>query len=285
MKSWPGRFYNVSTRRIGLPLTVKMRHDAHYVEEIISRSGAAIGRMIPIEEIQPNAEQPRKDVGDLKGLIDSVREKGVLEPLLVRFMPESSKYMIISGERRYHAALAAGLRELPCIEKDINDAETLEIALIENLQRKDLTPFEEADGLQSLAARFGLTHEEIAKRIGKGRSSVTESLSLRGIPDGIKALCIERGVFSKSQLLQVARQESEVRMKDLVRRFAAGAINRDQAREERNPEKRPANASFRFSSPAKDFKLNLMFSRKIVHPQDVIEALRRVIETLEKGQT
>jgi len=262
-----------------------MRHDAHYVEEIISRSGAAIGRMIPIEEIQPNAEQPRKDVGDLKGLIDSVREKGVLEPLLVRFMPESSKYMIISGERRYHAALAAGLRELPCIEKDINDAETLEIALIENLQRKDLTPFEEADGLQSLAARFGLTHEEIAKRIGKGRSSVTESLSLRGIPDGIKALCIERGVFSKSQLLQVARQESEVRMKDLVRRFAAGAINRDQAREERNPEKRPANASFRFSSPAKDFKLNLMFSRKIVHPQDVIEALRRVIETLEKGQT
>ncbi|MGH9433735.1 MAG: ParB/RepB/Spo0J family partition protein [Terriglobia bacterium] len=274
----------MSTRRIGLPLTVKMRHDAHYVEEIISRSGAAIGRMIPIEDIQPNAEQPRKDVGDLQGLIESVREKGVLEPLLVRFMPQSSKYMIISGERRYHAAIAAGLRELPCIEKDSNDAETLEIALIENLQRKDLTPFEEADGLQLLAGRFGLTHEEIAKRIGKGRSSVTESLSLRGIPDEIKALCIEGGVLSKSQLLQVARQESEPRMKDLVRRFAAGAVNRDQAREERNPEKKPANASFRFVSPAKEFKLNLIFRRKNIHPQDVIEALRRVIESLEKGE-
>jgi ParB family transcriptional regulator, chromosome partitioning protein len=274
----------VSTRRIGLPLTVKMRHDAHYVEDIISRSGAAIGRMIPIEDIQPNAEQPRKDVGDLQGLVDSVREKGVLEPLLVRFMAQSSKYMIISGERRYHAAMSAGLRELPCIEKDINDAETMEIALIENLQRKDLTPFEEADGLQSLAGRFGLTHEEIAKRIGKGRSSVTESLSLRNIPDGVKAQCIESGVLSKSQLLQVARQESEQRMANLVKRFASGVVNREQAREERNPDKKPANASFRFVSPAKDFKLNVTFRSKSVHPQDVIEALRRVIESLEKGE-
>ncbi len=125
-----GRFYNVSSRRIGLPVTVKMRHDAHYVEDIISRSGAAIGRMIAIEQIQPNADQPRKDLGDLKGLIESVREKGVLEPLLVRFLPQAEKYMIISGERRYQAARAAGLREVPCIEKEVNDAETLELALI-----------------------------------------------------------------------------------------------------------------------------------------------------------
>ena len=193
----------MSVRRAGLPLTVKMRHNAHYVEEIISRTGAAIGRMIPREELQPNASQPRKDVGDLQGLTDSVREKGVLEPLLVRFLPESGKYMIISGERRYLAACAAGLSELPCIEKDVDDPETLELALIENLQRKDLTPFEEADGVQALAARFGLTHEEIARKVGKSRSSVTEVLSLRTIPDDIKVLCIEKGVLSKSQLLQV----------------------------------------------------------------------------------
>jgi ParB family chromosome partitioning protein len=274
----------VSTRRIGLPLTVKMRHDSHYVEDIISRTGAAIGRMIPLEELQPNSAQPRKDVGDLKGLIDSVREKGVLEPLLVRYLPESSKYMIISGERRYHAACAVGLRELPCIEKDISDAETLEIALIENLQRKDLTPFEEADGLQSLAASFGLTHEEIAKRIGKSRSSVTESLSLRGIPDGVKALCIESDVLSKSQLLQVARQESEARMKDLIRRFAAGSVNRDQARLERNSKRKPANAVYCYAPPTKEFRLNLKFRRKDIHPKDVIEALQRVIEALERAE-
>ena len=185
-----------------------MRHNSHYVEDIISRSGAAIGRMIPIEQIQPNADQPRKELGDLQSLTESVREKGVLEPLLVRYLADSDKFMIISGERRYHAARAAGLREVPCIEKDVDDGETLEIALIENLQRKDLTPFEEADGVQALADRFALTHEDIAKRIAKSRSSITETLSLRTIPDAVKAQCIEAGVLSKSQLLQVARQPS-----------------------------------------------------------------------------
>ena len=268
-------------RRSGLPVTVKMRHNAHYVEEIISRSGAAIGKMIAVEQISPNAEQPRKDRGDLKGLIESVREKGVLEPLLVRYLPESEKYMIISGERRYFAARAAGLTEVPCIEKDADDAETLELALIENLHRKDLTPFEEADGIQSLGDRFALTHDEIARKIGKGRSSITESLSLRNIPDPIKAECIEKGVLSKSQLLQVSRQPSEAKMRDLVRRFALGLVTRDQAREERQPDKKPKNAVFRFVPPTKDFKLVMQFRRNNVQREEIIQTLRRVIEMLE----
>lgn len=271
----------MSVRRAGLPITVKMRHNAHYVEEIISRSGAAIGRMIPIEQLQPNADQPRKDVGDLRSLTDSVREKGVLEPLLVRYLAESDKYMIISGERRYHAARAAGLRELPCIEKDADDAESLELALIENLQRKDLTPFEEADGVQGLAERFGLTHEEIAKKIAKSRSSITEVLSLRTIPDAVKAMCIESGVLSKSQLLQVARQSSEARMRDLVRRFALGIVNREQARAERNPDKKLRQAVFRYVPPAKEFKLVLKFRKSNVAREEIIAALRRILETLE----
>ena len=271
----------MSVRRAGLPLTVKMRHNAHYVEEIISRTGAAIGRMIPLEELQPNASQPRKDVGDLQGLTDSVREKGVLEPLLVRFLPESGKYMIISGERRYLAARAAGLSELPCIEKDLDDAETLEVALIENLQRKDLTPFEEADGVQALAGRFGLTHEEIAKKVGKSRSSVTEVLSLRTIPDEVKALCIEKGVLSKSQLLQVVRQPNEGKMKNLVQRFALGVVNREQARAERHPERKARPAVFRYVPPAKEFKLVLQFRKNTVERDEIITALRRIIETLE----
>ena len=273
----------MSARRPGLPVAVKMRHSAHYVEEIISRSGAAIGRMIPIEQLQTNSDQPRKDQGDLRGLTESVREKGVLEPLLVRYLPESGKYMIISGERRYHAARAAGLLEVPCIQKTADDAETLELALIENLQRKDLTPFEEADGIQALAERLGLTHEEIATRIGKSRSSVTESLSLRSIPDPIKALCIEKGVLSKSQLLQVARQSKEAKMKDVVRRFALGMLNREQARRERNPDRKPQRALFRFVPPANDFKLTLQFRKNSVEREDVIQALRRVLESLMKG--
>src|SRR5260370_39649175 len=100
-----------------------------------------MGRMIKTDQIRPNPDQPRKAIGDLRDLTDSVREKGGLEPLLVRFVPREDCYYIISGERRYHAARAAGLREIPCIEKSVVDAETLEIALIENIQRKALTPF------------------------------------------------------------------------------------------------------------------------------------------------
>lgn len=274
----------MSTKRSGLPLVMKMRHDAHYVEEMSARSGAAIGRMIAIDLVQPNAEQPRKDRGDLRGLTDSVREKGVLEPLLVRPLRESGKYLIISGERRYFAARAAGLAEVPCIEKDIGEEETLEIALIENLQRKDLTPFEEADGVQALADRFGLTHELIGKRLGKGRSSVTEVLSLRAIPDDIKAFCIENGVLSKSQLLQVARQPSEGRMRDAARRFAAGLLNREDARAERH-ETKPRKSVFRFEAPERDFSFTLKFRGGHAERDQVIRALRRVLESLEAAES
>ena len=164
------------SKRLGLPVTLKMRHDAHYVESLTSYSGATIGRMLPVEQIRPNPEQPRKALGDLRELSDSIRQKGVLEPLLVRFVPREDCYYIISGERRYHAARAAGLREVPCIEKSADEAETLEISLIENIQRKDLTPFEEADGLQRLAEQFDYSHEELAKKLGKARSSVSETL-------------------------------------------------------------------------------------------------------------
>jgi ParB family transcriptional regulator, chromosome partitioning protein len=261
-----------------------MRHDAHYVEEISARTGAAIGRMIAIDLLQPNAEQPRKDRGDLRGLTESVREKGVLEPLLVRPLRESGRYLIISGERRYFAARAAGLAEVPCIEKDIGEAETLEIALIENLQRKDLTPFEEADGIQNLADHFGLTHEQIGKQLGKARSSITEVLTLRSIPDEVKAFCIESGVLSKSQLLQVARQESEGRMRDVARRFAAGLLNRDEARAERHNVKSP-KAVFRFVAPQREYSLTLKFrGNRQAERAQVIETLRRIIESLEAGR-
>ena len=158
-------------KRTGMPLAARMRHDAHYVEQIISRTGAAIGRMIPIEEIEPNAGRPRQEAGDLQALTDSVRKRGVLSPLLVRFIPESGKYRIISGQRRYHAARAAGLGELPCIEKDADDGETIELALIENSHHKGLTAAEEANAVSELAAILGVTPEEIARRVGIARAS------------------------------------------------------------------------------------------------------------------
>ena len=151
-----------------------MRHDAHYVEEITSRGGIAIGRMIPIEEIEPDPGKPRRDTGDLQRLTESVREMGVLNPLLVRYLPDSRKYRIISGQRRHQAASAAGLSELPCIEKDVDDAEAIEIALTENLHHKELTSSEQATWIHELA-RLGMTQEEIARRVGKLPLLITSS--------------------------------------------------------------------------------------------------------------
>jgi ParB family transcriptional regulator, chromosome partitioning protein len=272
-------------KRAGLPVTLKMRHDSHYVESLTSYSGAAIGRMIPVEQIRPNPDQPRKAIGDLRELTDSVREKGVLEPLLVRFVPREDCYYLISGERRYHAARAAGLREVPCIEKTADDAETLEIGLIENIQRKDLTPFEEAEGLHRLATQFEYTHEDVARKIGRARSSVTETLSLRNIPDGLRRKCIEQGIVSKSLLLQIARQPTEKKMVEMLRRILQGGLTRDEARRERREEQsgpqRPQPFIFQFEPESETFKFRIQFKKSHVSRDELIHTLRDILAQLE----
>jgi ParB family transcriptional regulator, chromosome partitioning protein len=272
-------------KKAGLPVTLKMRHDAHYIEQLTSYSGAAVGRMIRVDEIRPNPEQPRKALGDLRELTESVREKGVLEPLLVRFIASEGCFYIISGERRYHAARAAGLREVPCIEKSVDDAETLEIALIENIQRKDLTPFEEADGLHRLATQFEYTHEDMAKKIGRARSSVTETLSLRNIPESLRKKCIEHGVTSKSVLLQVARQPTEKKMMEMFQRILQGGLTRDEARRERREEQagpqRPQPFIFHFEPQNDAFKFRIQFKKSHVSRDELISTLREILSQLE----
>jgi ParB family chromosome partitioning protein len=241
--------------------------------------------MIPVEQVRPNPDQPRKAIGDLRELTDSVREKGVLEPLLVRFVPREDCYYLISGERRYHAARAAGLREVPCIEKTADDAETLEIGLIENIQRKDLTPFEEADGLHRLATQFEYTHEDVARKIGRARSSVTETLSLRNIPDSLRRKCIEQGIVSKSLLLQIARQPTEKKMMEMLRRILQGGLTRDEARRERREEQsgpqRPQPFIFQFEPESETFKFRIQFKKSHVSRDELIGTLREILAQLE----
>jgi ParB family chromosome partitioning protein len=273
------------SKRVGLPVTLKMRHDAHYIESLTSYSGAAIGRMIPVDQIRPNPDQPRKALGDLRELTESVREKGVLEPLLVRMVPGEDFYHIISGERRYHASRAAGLREVPCIEKKVDDAETLEIALIENVQRKDLTPFEEADGLYRLQEQFEYTHEDMAKKIGRARSSVTETLALRNIPELLRKKCLEHGVQSKSLLLQIARQPTEKKMMEMLHRILAGGLTRDEARKERKEEQggpqRPQPFIFHYEPEDDAFKFRLQFKKSHVSREELVRTLREILAQLE----
>jgi ParB family transcriptional regulator, chromosome partitioning protein len=155
-------------------------------------SGRA-GKMVPIEFLQPGKYQPRQHMdGDgIDELSRSIAEKGVLQPLLVRALTDTNSanlYEIIAGERRWRAAQKAKLHEVPVIVKDLNDQETLEIALIENLQRQDLSPLDEADGYERLMKEFKHTQEELAKAMGKSRSHVANTLRLLSLPEFIKTM-------------------------------------------------------------------------------------------------
>jgi len=139
-----------------------------------------------IEEVHPNPFQPRKAFSDeqLQELVDSIREKGILQPLLVR--RRSDGYELIAGERRWRAAQRAGLREIPILVRDVSDSEMLELSLIENIQREDLNPIEEAEAYKRLMEQFHLTQEEISKKVGKDRSTIANTVRLLKLPPEIK---------------------------------------------------------------------------------------------------
>ena len=265
----------------GLPETLRMRHDEHYVEALATASGAPVGRMVPIDLLDPNPNQPRQVMGDLSELMASVAEKGIIEPLIVR--NRAGRYQIIAGERRYHAAVQVGLREVPVVIREVDDTEVMELALVENLQRKDLTAFEEAEALQALAQRCGYTHEDMARKLGKSRTAITEALALNAMPDEVRNLCRLADITSKSTLLQIVRQSDPQKMLALVERLASqGTATRQAARAETaKPEPgRPKNFIFAFKPPTKHFDLRLSFRKSRVEKEEIIEALENIIRDL-----
>lgn len=145
-------------------------------------------RSIPVDQIQPNPRQPRAalDPAALAELAASIREHGVLQPLIVT-READGRYTLIAGERRWQAAKQAGLQEVPAIVREASDQERLELALIENVQRADLSPLETAEAYRQLHEEFGLTHEQIARRVGKSRVAVSNTLRLLQLPPGVQA--------------------------------------------------------------------------------------------------
>jgi ParB family chromosome partitioning protein len=267
----------------GLPETLRMRHDEHYVDALVHSAGAPVGRLVPIELLDPNPNQPRQVMGDLSELMASVADRGILEPLLVRQI--DGRYQIVAGERRYHAAVQVGLREVPVIVKELDDNEVLEIALIENIQRKDLTAFEEAEALHQLSAKCAYTHEDMARKLGKSRTSITESLSLNAMPDDVRNLCRLADISSKSTLLQIVRQGDPQKMLALVEKLAsAGSATRELVRREtaKPVTGKPRNYLFTFRPPTKSFNLRMSFRKGSVPKNEIIEALEEIISELRK---
>lgn len=269
----------------GLPNTLRMRHDEHYVEALAASAGAPVGRMVAIDLLDPNPGQPRQVMGDLSELMASVAEKGIIEPLIVR--QRGGRYQIIAGERRYHAAVQVGLSEVPVIVREVDDVEVMELALVENLQRKDLTAFEEAEALHQLAQKCSYTHEDMARKLGKSRTSITESLSLNSMPEEVRNLCRLADISSKSTLLQIVRQQDPAKMLALVERLAgAGGATREAVRKETQKPKpgRPRNFVFAFRPPTKAFQLKMSFSKGKVDKSEIITALENIIRELKAGR-
>lgn len=148
---------------------------------------------VPITQIQPNPQQPRSIMSSeaLEELAVSIREHGIIQPLIVSKNPNDEKYTLVAGERRWHAAEIAGLSIVPVIERNVTEQDQLEIALVENLQRADLSPLEMAEAYRTMADNFSMTHEQIAERVGKSRTSVTNTLRLLNLPDEVKRALVD----------------------------------------------------------------------------------------------
>lgn len=204
-----------------------------------AESGSGAEPEVPIDSIVPNPFQPRESFGEeaLQELSASIRENGLLQPLLVRRI--SGGYQLIAGERRFRAAQRAGLQRVPVVVRDADDREALELALIENLQRQDLNPLEEAHAYQRLSEEFGLTQEEIARRVSKSRPAVANSMRLLQLPEEIREQIadgrISAGHARSLLALESANQQHQL-AGEIVRRKLSVRATEQLARRQAQPD-------------------------------------------------
>lgn len=199
-----------------------------------------------ISQIEPNRSQPRRSFNEdaLEELAKSIRTHGVLQPILVRPMLHGG-YQIVAGERRYRASRLAGLTEMPAIVRELTDSETMQIALIENLQRRDLTPLEEAEGYRTLIEEFGFSQEDVARTVGKSRSAVANTLRLLNLPDGVKEL-VDNGKLSAGHARALLALEDDAKIPETAKRMADSGMSVREAEKlvkSLNAEKKPAKKS------------------------------------------
>lgn len=263
-----------------------MRHDTHFVDLISKKSAAPLVRMIALDKIDPNPNQARTELGDLQELMASIKTKGVLEPIIVR--PRGGRYEIIAGERRFIASKNIGLKEIPCIEKNVDDSEAMEISLVENLQRKDLDAFEEADGLRTLIDIYGYSHTQISEKIGKARSTITEVINISKIPQNIRRLCQEyRLDKNRSLLVELSKLKTEQDMKFLISSIKERDLKREDTRELikliKDKQKKPKHFIFNYRPKEKPYSIRIEFKKEEASKQEIIKVLEELIEKLKKS--
>jgi ParB family chromosome partitioning protein len=218
-------------------------------------------RAVDIENIHPSGKQPRKTFDDarLNELAESIRSQGIIQPLVVRVRPAGG-FELVAGERRWRAAQRAGLHQVPVIIREVAEAQAFELALVENLQREDLNPIEEAEGYQPLVAEFGYTQESLAARVGKERSTVANALRLLKLPPSVRAMVVE-GRLSMGHARALLGLEEDAVIVRLARQTASRGLSVRQVealvRREREDGGRPTPPPEKESPAARDLGLRL----------------------------
>jgi len=236
---------------------------------------------IPLAAINPNPDQPRKhfDQERLEELADSIRSKGVLQPIIVKRL-DAESFLLVAGERRYRASLMAGLEKIPAV---ITTDDEQEIALIENLQREDLNPIEEAEGLKALADRASYTHEQLAGIVGKSRVTITELLSLNDLPEQVKEECRATDIATKTHLLQVLREKNVDRQLSLWDGIKEGKFSTKQIRRDKQSlvlKKKHVFKKFDIEDPAA--VVTVQFQKTRVTEEQIWTALKEAVKQQKK---
>ena len=185
---------------------------------------------LPLAKIEPNPDQPRKvfEQSSLDELAESIRQHGVITPITVRRADKDGYYQIIAGERRWRAARQAGLEDIPAMILEASESEVMELALIENLQRQDLNPIEEAEGYERLMKQFGLTQEQVAQRVVKSRSAVANALRLLALPDAVRSM-VSEGELSGGHARAVLAVAEEGRRVDAAKQMVGLSVRQAEA--------------------------------------------------------
>ncbi|MDD8025835.1 MAG: ParB/RepB/Spo0J family partition protein [Acidobacteriota bacterium] len=279
-----------NVKHSGLPTSIGMRHDTHFVDWISKKNSAPLVRMIPLTKVSPNPHQARSSLGDIQELMSSIKAKGVLEPIIVR--PKGDTYEIIAGERRYIASKNIGLTEIPAIEMIVNDNEAMEISLIENLQRKDLDLFEEADGLKALMDIYDYSHAQISEKIGKARSTITEIINISRVPSDIRSTCAEAGLEkNRSLLIELSKLKGADEMKALLKQIQERGLRREDTRdltkEMKGKDAAGKTKHYVFNYRPKEdrsYQVRIDFKKETVSRTEIIRVLEDLLNKLKSSR-
>jgi ParB family chromosome partitioning protein len=262
-------------RGLGRGLSALLEESENTVaEEPASVAGV---RVAPIELLRRNPDQPRRSFPDeeIDGLATSIREKGLLQPILVRPAPGAmGEYQIVAGERRWRAAQRAGLRDVPIIVRELDDAETLEIAILENVQREDLNPVEEAGGYKALIERFGRTQEAVAQVVGKSRSHIANTLRLLALPEQVQTMLIDGHLSAGHARAIMTAEDPTVLAKAVVER-GLNVRDTEALARQASGRARPARSAPR-PAPAKDADTRAL-------ENDLSDVLGLAVEVIDQG--